>query len=517
MRLAFSIFIFVESITSVFAQEKPIHSVEVKPEFRAQERSIPIDVVAVEDDGYYMHYSRGKYGQGSDFLIRFDNDLQPTNDITEFSSSGTNIDTISTVGFIQGNSSLLHISVSRTPNSRKYFKRVFDLDTKQLGLPELMAEVKSDERSVSKAFETLIFSKDTAQIAFIYTVPNRNRDYQKLKVFRMDANFSTLSEEEYEFPYSNKSFAFQKINLGSQGQIDILAKVYNSERILYGEKNKGYQYLVYQIRDGVHEKAIIQFPRLHVKGLNMNISKTGEYYLTGLYSIDDFYGVRGCVFAKLGVNGEIESRKLIPLEHEYFTQLVEPGKKRERIIKKLANGTFEEGKQVFDGTVYIEDRNLFILIVERKWIVSSNYTTTYNTLEIGLIAINTNGDIEWARKIGKNNSKTNAFIYSSFGLVKRERSLMFFYGDHIQNQNHKYGRMPNAFSMNGVNYCFAAASVDWSGNVTKNIAVNVEDIGRTRIRPGLSRWIDDNSILFFGQDISNLKNQRFIKINFHED
>lgn len=514
MRLLVSFLLwFVWSIV-VHGQSKIPISVEIKPEFRIKERSIPIDVVAVDEDSYFMHYSRGKFGHGSDFLIRFDNDFHPTADITELSPPGEMNDTISTVGFLQRKSSLLHLSVSGTVNARRYYKRVFDLDTRKLREPELIAEVKSDERKASRAYEALLTSNDTSHVAFIYTIPNRNKDLQKLKVYRMNRDFNTLSEEVYEFPYSNKTFSFWQIRLSNHGQLDILAKVYDTEAVAFETKNKGYKYILFQIRESVEQKAEIRFPGKHVRDLSMDVSKDGEYYFTGLYSERDLYAVRGYVFKKLGRDGEHISQKVVPLSQEYFTQLVKPGKKRDKIIKKLASERFEEGLQVYGGTVFNEDKNLFVLLAEKKWTVSSNYTVTYNAQEISLIAINSDGDLEWFKKIGKNNSKSNVPIYSGYRLIRRDNYLMFIYGDHIENQNHVYGRMPNAFVMDGMDYCIAATTVDWSGNMRRSIVAKIEEVERTRIRPGLSRWIDDDSILFFGQDISNLKNQRFIKINY---
>ncbi|MDP5158760.1 MAG: hypothetical protein NWQ07_09310 [Flaviramulus sp.] len=47
--------------------------------FKNEKREIPLDIVGKDENGYYLLYSEGKFGQGNDmFLRKFDLELTPT-------------------------------------------------------------------------------------------------------------------------------------------------------------------------------------------------------------------------------------------------------------------------------------------------------------------------------------------------------------------------------------------------------------------------------------------------------
>ncbi|MGS2760774.1 hypothetical protein [Sinomicrobium sp. M5D2P9] len=59
-----------------------------------------------------------------------------------------------------------------------------------------------------------------------------------------------------------------------------------------------------------------------------------------------------------------------------------------------------------------------------------------------------------------------------------------------------------------------ATGIKDDGSYRRKIPATREDLKGIAIRPSLANWMDKNTLLLFGQDIDNLKNQRFIKFIF---
>ena len=82
------------------------------------------------------------------------------------------------------------------------------------------------------------------------------------------------------------------------------------------------------------------------------------------------------------------------------------------------------------------------------------------------------------------------------------------------NLKHDTGRVANTFNT-ASNRVFIATKIDSIGNYDRKVLCDNSSLKNLTIRPRLYNWIDENTLLMFGQDMDNLKNQRFIKVIFN--
>ncbi|MDG5491936.1 hypothetical protein [Psychroserpens sp. SPM9] len=67
------------------AQDTVQFQVEYGSIFKNDKREIPTDIIAKDDNGYYLLYAEGRFGQGDDISLRqFDLNLTPTCKEIEF-------------------------------------------------------------------------------------------------------------------------------------------------------------------------------------------------------------------------------------------------------------------------------------------------------------------------------------------------------------------------------------------------------------------------------------------------
>ncbi|WP_338360052.1 hypothetical protein, partial [Yeosuana marina] len=77
MKTCFILFLCYLSLASVYSQNDI--QIEYGAVFKNEKREIPFDIVGKDENGYYLLYSEGKYGQGDDmFLRKFNLDLTPS-------------------------------------------------------------------------------------------------------------------------------------------------------------------------------------------------------------------------------------------------------------------------------------------------------------------------------------------------------------------------------------------------------------------------------------------------------
>lgn len=150
-------------------------------------------------------------------------------------------------------------------------------------------------------------------------------------------------------------------------------------------------------------------------------------------------------------------------------------------------------------------------MAEQIWSFTYNYATTYYHHDIAAIKLDSEGNMLWANRIGKRNDKPNVPIYSSYFPVYKNNNVFLLYNCSEKNLNHTTGHLANYFT--DFDKAFIATRIDLNtGNYRRKTVINNTKLEGITIRPSLYNWIDDNTLLMFGQDIDNLKNQRFIKL-----
>jgi len=223
----------------------------------------------------------------------------------------------------------------------------------------------------------------------------------------------------------------------------------------------------------------------------------------------------GVYTAKISLDsGEKKFETYTNFDAEYLTLLLEDGKRKQRILKRIAKGKHEDPNYILKNVMLNKDGEQ-TLIAEQIHSYTYNYSTTYYHQNLALIKLDNQGNMIWSSKIGKNQAKPNVAIYSSYFPVIKEHNYILLYNCHESNLSHVKGTAANPFLSQ--NKIFIATSIDKdNGNYSRSKLANKEQLDGITIRPSLYNWIDDNTLLMFGQDIDNLKNQGFVKLKFAE-
>ncbi len=497
---------------SIPAQENDKISIEFGNVFKNDEREIPTDILGSDDTGYYLLYAGGRFGRGKKSVRKFSLELLPTGE--EILLGGDKNATQRSLGVAKVNDKIIHIWSSMDDSGKKYFFQTIDLKTFSSGPTKFIAEIKNDTRKASRSMSRFMISDDEKTIALFYTVPNKNKELQKIRVQKFDTDFNVLETGEFEFNYQNKVLAIQDVLLDRDNNFVIVTKKYNSTKIVKEELNHKYEFQFYRIKNDELKLVHTIIPNdVHLRSLKPIIDKNNNLFVSGIISKVNLYAMTGVYAAKINLdNGTEIFETYSHFDANYITLLLEDGKRKERILKRIAKGKHEDPNYILRH-VMLNENGEQTMIAEQIHSYTYNYATTFYHQNLALIKLNDKGDVIWSTKIGKNQTKPNVAIYSSYYPVTKDDDLILLYNCHESNLSHTKGTTANPFL--GAGKIFIATSITMNtGAYTRQKLANKEQLDGITIRPSLYNWIDDSTLLMFGQDIDNLKNQGFVKLKF---
>jgi len=496
------------------AQEIDEISIEFGKVFKNDEREIPTDIVGSDATGYYLLYAGGRFGQGKKSIRKFSLDLLPTG--KEIILEADKFSIKNSLGVAKFNDKIIHLWSTIDDLGKKYFYQTIDLKNFSLGDIKFIAEIKNDTRKASISLNKFLISDDEKAITLFYTIPNKNKELQKIRVQKFDSDVNLLETKEFEFKYQNKLLAIQNVLLDKNQDVIIVCKKYNSLRVVKDELSHEYEFQIYKIKDNELKLVNSIIPKdVHLRYLEPRIDDDNNLFLSGLISKTNLYAMTGVFASKIALNtGKKEYDTYTKFNAEFLSLLIKDGKRKERILKRIAKGKYEDQNYILNSVITNESGEQ-VLIAEQIHSYSYNGAITYYHQNLAVIKIDNKGGVIWSSKIGKNQTKPNVSIYSSYFPMVIKDTFYLLYNCHENNLTHSKGIVTNPFI--GQGKIFIATKIDSEdGNYKRIELANKEQLEGLTIRPSLYNWIDDTTLLMFGQDINNLKNQGFVKIHFKE-
>ncbi|MGB5419332.1 hypothetical protein [Algibacter sp.] len=504
--------LFLLSINYHVVTSQNILDVEFGSIFKNEKREIPVDIIGKDENGYYLLYSEGKYGQGDDmFLRKFNLDLTPSDQEINLKSD-TYEGKFNSLGLIKIKNKIVHVFYLLTENGKTFYYQNIELDTFLLSPKKEITTVLNDSKNANNSISKFMISDDENTITLFYTIPNRNNETAKIRIQTFDSGFNEKTSNYFNFPYNNDVLSYRSVFVNSKNELFIVCKKYDSYKILNDENNHRYEFQIYNIKsDQLGLLATIRPENVHLRSLNTTIINDNELALTGLYSEKDLYAMNGVYAAKIDLtNGNILTSKYNKFTSDFFAKLMDDGKKKKKAIAKYKEGKRADQNYILRQTLKLDNDELLVL-AEQIWSYSYNYSITYYHHDIAVIKLNKDGEIIWTNKIGKRNDKPNVSIYNSYHPIYKNNQLFLLYNCSAKNLNHTTGLLANYFT--DYDKAFISANVDLnSGDYKRQLLIRNDQLEGITIRPSLYNWVDDNTLLMFGQDIDNLKNQRFVKI-----
>lgn len=512
IRKIFAIILFaIAFISNTPAQNTNDFTIEIEKRFKNDKREIPIDFIGGDENGYYLLYAGGRFGQGKKSIRKFSLDLEPAG--KEILLGDNENVRANSLGISKVGDKIIHIWYVTSETGKKYYYQTVDLDNFSLGKATFITEIKNDSKKVSKSISKFLISNDEKSIVLFYTIPNKKNEFLKIRVQKFDTNFNELSSNEYEFNYNNSTLNLHDISFDKNNELIIICKKDADNKPI----KPGYEYLIYRAsNNNLKLVTEIKPENVHLRSLSTIVNDDNILYLTGLFAKKSMYNMLGVFNAKVDLNtGKTMYKKYHKHSESFFTKLIDPkSKKIARVKKRLAKEKHEDLYYILKD-YYLNKNNEQLILAEQIHTISNNYVTTYYHQNLALIKIDKNGEVIWSTKIGKNNQKRNVPIYSSYFPVIKNDNLFLFYNCNEMNLNHKTGTVTNSFHPGG-KWAFIANKVNLNdGNYAREKLADKKQLNGITIRPSLYNWIDEKTLLMFGQDIDNLKNQGFIKIKFN--
>jgi hypothetical protein len=488
------------------------------PLFGVKKRSVPTRFVGHDKSGFYIEYSKGKFGQGNLILQKFGYDLKPIKE-QELSFNTAAGKAESWMIFKIG-SKIYSCASSGSFIGKNFYFQEINSDNLNVGEPKLIGSVSSESSSVASLVSRIGFSKDSSFVSLIYTIPTRRADAEKLGVKTFDKNLEAIWENEYELPYTNKLLDPQKYLVTHDGSVFILAKRFFDKRRekIAGQVN--YDYLLLKLlSDGSVDSINIQSEGKFLRGMNVDITPTGDVVSGGFYSEKGNALTGGAYYMRInGQTKEVVTSSFRPFDVDFFIANMKE-KKAEKLKEKI-----EEGKDVELPSYYIDEFRTSAdgstqMIGEKRQITVNTVYSPYGSYtyysyfydDIAVVQIDPNGEIQWAERVAKKQHTTNDnAAYSSYGAMTRANETVFFFNDNAKNALYD-GVGKVAAMAKGEDNMLMMVRMDKEGKMKRTGLMRQGDAD-IKIRPIFSHQLNEKEFLIFGHQ--GVKTQRFFLMSF---
>lgn len=151
--------------------------------------------------------------------------------------------------------------------------------------------------------------------------------------------------------------------MNSKNELFILCKKYDSYKILNDENNHRYEFQLYKIKnDQLGLFTTIRPDNVHLRSLNTTLINDEELALTGLYSDKGLYAMNGVYASKINLtNGELITSNYNKFSSDFFSKLMEDGKKKKKAIAKYNEGKRADQNYILKQTIKLDNNELLIL------------------------------------------------------------------------------------------------------------------------------------------------------------
>lgn len=128
-----NIFLYLLIISSYILNAQSKIDIEYGSIFKNEKRQIPVNIIGQDENGYYILYSEGKFGQGEDmFLRKFNLDLTPSAKEINLKSE-TYEGEFNSLGLTKLKNKIIHVFYLLTESGKTYYYQNIDLTTFSLG------------------------------------------------------------------------------------------------------------------------------------------------------------------------------------------------------------------------------------------------------------------------------------------------------------------------------------------------------------------------------------------------
>lgn len=408
----------------------------------------------------------------------------------------------------------------------KLYCRTFDKNNLTAGkLIEI--EQLTYEKNKRKGGFGVVFSEDESKLLVYLNKPYEKNGPEKFGFTVLTENLEEIWRKDIELPYTEQFFSIEDYQLNNNGEVYLLGQEFTENRKERVKDKPNYQYhILAYLENGKKIKDYeINLEDKFITDITYNIAKNGDLICSGLYSENGTFSVKGAFYMMIDFETRlIKNNSLKAFDQEFITQgwsdrAIAKAKKKE-VRKDKAIELFEYDLKDF----ILKEEGGAILLAEQYFIRVVTHTNTnpntgaimtrtdyhYYYNDVIVININSDGKIEWATKIEKNQHSVNdGGFSSSYVLQVDEDKLHLIYNENARNYFEKEDRK----KMNRKDKTArltVIATVDNLGEYEKQILINVSQENTYPV-PKFSEQINDKELLLYTQ---RGKKRKFALVDF---
>lgn len=489
-----------------------------------------VDIFGIDDDGFYTLSTWNNRNVGSLFG---GNRNAPVFTVDYFSNNLKKIET-KKIDFSDMTEKRDFESLFQMKNNRFYLftsylnsarenvlearlmkPRTLALSSNQKELHRLSYKGYSKNNSGSYGFK---MSRDSSRLLVYYNLPYEKKASEKFGFKVYDQFLKPVWDKEITLPYTDELFNLVQIRLDDKGDLYVIGKVFRDRLKDRAQGRPNYDYVVIAYRNNGKEKEEyeIKLADKFVTDVQITVDESGNIICAGFYSELGFGGIKGTFYATV----DAETKTMTKGSFKEFDVgfIVEGERNSASKQKQVARGKETLTNYFLDELIRKESGGA-ILIAEQFYerIINStntngNFTRSYTKYffnDLIIVSIDAKGEIEWAKKIDKNQETINDNgFYSSYYVGIKDDQLYVLFNDHEKNLDETRKNVRTFNARGGV---ANLVSVNSSGEL-KKYPVVYQSVTEPMIRPVITRQVNDELIVvsIYRRD------QRIGKINLNK-
>ena len=362
-------------------------------------------------------------------------------------------------------------------------------------------------------------SKDQTKLMIHYLLPAKKKEKEKIALIVLDKELGLLWEKKCTLPYLEELFDDERYRIDNDGNAYILGVVYKEKALAKrkGKPNYKYQLISYKDKGETYSEYPIELAGKFITDMQIAINDKNDIVCAGFYSNIGTFSINGSYFLNInGSNGEIVNKSFKAFDLEFITQNMTE-REANKVKKKEEKGKDVELAEYDLDDIILRDDGGAILVGEQFYIEVYTHTTSnggsytsyhYNYNDIIVINISPEGQIEWAKKIPKEQeSIDDGGTYSSYTMSVFGDKMFFIFNDNPKNlTNTGDGKLKN-YNPNRESIV-ALVAMDSDGKYKKEALYKMKR-SDVLIRPKLSKQISEDEMIIFGK---KGKMQQFTKL-----
>ena len=486
-------------------------------EFKTDTREVPIELLAHNEQGYYMLYAEGKFGQGEASIVKFNHDLLPSSEKLTLSVSDK-ADEFESLGFVRLDTLLYHLTIIDIPKARFFYAQAVNISSFTLGTKSIIhTYVHNGAVDVSSMDVSYFTSKGATGFSLLMSMPDEKDMQKKLQLLEYDKELQLISDNTYWLPYHSLQLQITQILIEDEAVL-LLARNYFRTNIYTAKNRKEYDYILFKLADDeVHEVTKIGINKKHLSQIKMRKIGEDSIVFVGLFSERDYYAAKGTFLFNFDLRNEsLSTPQFEYFPKDYFSKLLLNPEKNE-IDRRFDKGKQEE-KNLMMFSVLARPEGEFTIVAEDFSVASTSSGLHFHYGNITVVQLGGSGKLQWISKIAKDNSFYQHPFYSHFLLLDNyPNSMHFFYNDDKRNVVHTRGPIYQAFPMFGGKEHLVLMHMELKpdGSYKRNIVTTEEEFDGFRVRTDFYEWINEEEVLIFAQHAANVKKQRLIKLKLN--